>query len=83
MVRENLPPLLKQDGIKLYCWKHFKRILGSKPGQAIIIKTSEVMEAIFPRPFILWRLYKLAIAGAIYKGFNEGLDLFSVEQRML
>lgn len=83
MVKENLPPLLKQDGLRLYCWKHTKAILGSRTGQAIIIKAAEITEKIFPRPFILWRLYRLAIAGAIYKGFNEGLALFSVPQRTL
>ena len=83
MVKENLPPSLKYDGFRLCCWKITKSMLGSKLGQGIVIGLCGVCEKIFPRPFILWRLYRLAIVGAIYKGFNEGLAFFSVDQKAL
>jgi glycosyltransferase involved in cell wall biosynthesis len=81
MVKENLPPSFKQDGIRLFCWKITKGILGSKPGQGLVIWLCGISEKVFPKKFILWRLYKLAIAGAIYKGFNDGLAYFSIKKR--
>ncbi len=83
MVKENLPPSLKQDSIRLFTWKNMKRILGSKAGQAMLIITAGIFEKILPWPAILWKLYKMAIAGAIYKGFNEGLQHFRVDYKTL
>ena len=83
MVKENLPPSLKEDGLRLYCWKLTKGMLGSKGGQNLVIALCGITEKVFPRPAILWRLYRLAIAGAIYKGFNEGLSVFSIKERKL
>ncbi|HEX7845518.1 MAG TPA: glycosyltransferase [Chitinophagaceae bacterium] len=83
MVKENLPPSLKEDGLKLYCWKLTKGMLGSKTGQSIIVGLCNVCEKIFPKPVVLWKLYRLAIAGSIYKGFNEGLAIFSIKERKL
>lgn len=76
MVLKNSPPNLKTDGAKLFLWKHIKSFLGSDSGQAGIIRLCELTEKVFPKPQILWHLYRLAIAGAIYKGFQEGLKLF-------
>lgn len=75
MVRKNLPPVLGKDGLKLFVWKNCKRALGSDFGQSAIIGVCEISEKVLPAPAVLWRLYHLAIAGAIYKGFQEGLDL--------
>lgn len=75
MVKKNLPPKLKDDGLKLFVSKNFKKLLGSSSGQSAIIRTCEISEKILPDSALLWRLYRLAIAGAIYKGFQEGLDL--------
>lgn len=75
MVRKNLPPVLKKDGLKLFAWKNFKKALSSDAGQSAIINVCEISEKILPAPAVLWRLYHLAIAGAIYRGFQEGLSL--------
>jgi glycosyltransferase involved in cell wall biosynthesis len=79
MVKENLPPSLKRDGIRLFAWKNMKMIFGSKLGQATLITTAGLFEKILPKPVILWKLYRMAISGAIYKGFNEGLKVFNVD----
>jgi GT2 family glycosyltransferase len=81
LVRRNLPPDLKSDGLRLFLWKYFKAFLGSKTGQPLIIGICELFEKISPKPFPLWRLYKLAIAGATYKGFQEGLEIFQVNRK--
>jgi glycosyltransferase involved in cell wall biosynthesis len=83
MVKENLPPSLKEDGLRLYTWKLTKGLLGSRFGQNVIIGLCGITEKVFPRPYILWRLYRLAIAGSIYKGFNEGLAVFGIKERKL
>ncbi|MBL7725346.1 MAG: glycosyltransferase family 2 protein [Chitinophagaceae bacterium] len=80
VARENSKPSLTKDGFRLYCWKNTKSILGSKAGQWCLIRICEILEKIFPRRFPLWSFYKLAIAGAIYKGFQEGLRLFAKEK---
>lgn len=75
MVKRNLPPRLEKDGLKLFVWKNFKRLLGSDPGQRAIIGACEVMEKVVPDSGLLRRFYRLAIAGAIYRGFQEGLQI--------
>ncbi len=83
MVKESIPPALKRDGLRLFTWKNVKGILGSQVGQRTIIAMCHLFEKVFPRPVILWRLYRLAIAGAIYRGFNEGLKIFKVDTKTL
>lgn len=78
MVRKNLPPRFKEDGLKLFVWKNIKRVLGSDTGQSSVIKLCEISEKILPVPVILWKLYRLAIAGAIYRGFQEGLAFYRI-----
>lgn len=75
MVKKNTPPRLKADGLKLFAWKNVKKILGSDFGQTAIVGACELSERAIPDSPILWRMYRLAIAGAIYKGFQEGLAL--------
>ena len=83
MVKENLPPSLKKDGVRLYLWKKMKGIFGSRVGQSVLIGSSAVLEKVFPRPGLLWKIYRMAIAGSIYKGFNEGLAFFKVDTKKL
>lgn len=75
LVRENLPPDRKRDPLRLWIWKHVKSILGSPAGQAALIAACSVVERIYPWRPLLWRLYRLAIAGSIYRGFQEGLAM--------
>jgi len=74
---KNSPPNLKRDGAKLFITKYLKALLGSNAGQAGIIRICEVAERIIPNSGALWSIYKLAIAGAIYRGFNEGYDILN------
>jgi hypothetical protein len=73
MVKSNLPPEVKKDGVKGYLWKKAKSALGTDTGQALIVGTCEAVEKVAPAARILWPLYRLALAGAIYRGFQEGL----------
>ncbi|MBV8857738.1 MAG: glycosyltransferase [Acidobacteria bacterium] len=73
LVRENLPPDLKRDGLKLAAWKRVKGLLGSRGGQAAVLGACAVAERALPWRPLLWRLYRMAIAGAIYRGFRDGM----------
>ena len=76
LVSENLPPAWKADGPKLFSRKIAKGMIGSSIGQSSIIGLCRAFETIWPFRPILWRLYRVAIAGAMYKGFQEGLRIF-------
>lgn len=78
LVKENLPPNWKQDRPFLFTWKHMKSILGSSCGQYCLIRACELLERFLPWRALVWRMYRMAIAGAIWKGFQEGLKHFSV-----
>lgn len=75
LVRENLPPDWREDDVTLVLWKYAKRVFGSKAGQAALLGICAALERILPWPPLLWRCYRLALAGAIYRGFQEGLRL--------
>jgi GT2 family glycosyltransferase len=74
MVRSNLPPKLNEEAFGSYLRKQVKRALGSDTGQALTIRTCEIAEKMRLPKKILWPLYRLATAGAIYRGFQEGLE---------
>ncbi|MFN2454883.1 MAG: glycosyltransferase family 2 protein [Pyrinomonadaceae bacterium] len=75
LARENLPPDWKRDQPRLVLWKKVKSLLGSSIGQRTLIGACAACERFLPWPSLLWRLYRLALAGAIYRGFQEGLLL--------
>lgn len=72
MSHKNSPPEFRKDSAKLLSSKFLKRIVGSDVGQSMVIKLCEATERIAPDSLVLWRLYRVAIAGAIYRGYNEG-----------
>ena len=74
LVKENSPPRWTVDSISLIVWKRTKQILGSRFGQATLLRGCVTLERFCPWPPLLWRLYRLALAGAIYRGFQEGLQ---------
>lgn len=78
MAIKNSPAHLRKDGIRAFLWKQAKRILGSNAGQAVLIRTCEIAERIVPDTRALWAVYRLAIAGAIYKGYSEGLEKLAI-----
>lgn len=73
MYVKNSSPSLKQDGAKLFIWKYIKALIGTELGQNGIIRLSEFAERVAPNTSLLWLVYKLAIAGAIYNGYQQGL----------
>lgn len=75
LVIENSPPSWKNDSISLFGWKCAKQILGTRAVQSLLFSSCAVIERMAPVPRLLWPLYRLAIAGAIYRGFQEGLTL--------
>jgi GT2 family glycosyltransferase len=79
LVKENSPPRWTVDSISLIVWKRTKQILGSRFGQATLLRGCVALERFWPWPPLLWRLYRLALAGAIYQGFQEGLQLLRGE----
>jgi GT2 family glycosyltransferase len=74
LVRENLPPDWGRDPAALVVWKNVKRLLGTRAAQAALAGTCAACERLLPWPPVLWRLYRMALAGAIYRGFQEGLS---------
>lgn len=71
---ENFPASFARDGFRLYVWKQLKRFLGTSPAQSVLISSAEFLERLAPDSRVLWAFYRLAIAGAINRGFREGLD---------
>lgn len=72
LVKENLPLDWKEDSYLLILRKTAKKGLGSLPVQTVLLKFSNLIEKIFPFEPVLWRLYKLTLAGAIHRGFEVG-----------
>ncbi|MCW5959738.1 MAG: glycosyltransferase family 2 protein [Pyrinomonadaceae bacterium] len=79
LVEENLPPNWSNDSSTLLFRKVVKRILAASVTQTSLKGSCSILEKFAPsRPF-LHRLYKLAIAGAINKGFREGMQTYEKE----
>lgn len=74
LVRENLPPDWRRDPATLFLWKHVKGLLGSRAAQSALVGACAACERLLPWPPVLWRLYRMALSGAIYRGFQEGLS---------
>jgi GT2 family glycosyltransferase len=74
MARKNSPLTVREDGLKLTLSKLGKWGAGSRIGQALLIGLCEVLERVIPDTRLLWSCYRTAIAGAIYKGYQEGLE---------
>lgn len=73
LVLGNLPPNVRRDSARLFVWKHVKGLIGSSLGQSLLIGACGTLERVCPWPPLLWSLYRLTLAGAIYRGFQEGL----------
>ena len=77
MAVRNSPLSPASDGVKLTVSKIGKVFAGSSFGQALLIGTSEMLEDLIPDSRPLWALYRMAIAGAIFKGYGEGLAMIA------
>lgn len=72
LVRENLPINWHNDSVKSKARKVAKQILGTELVQAVLLQSCSVLEKIPSLQPLLWRIYKLTLAGAINRGFREG-----------
>ncbi len=73
MVQECLPINFGADSLRMIYRKTIKRITAGRIFDPLLIQLIPILES---RPFfrpILWQFYKLALSGAIYKGFREGM----------
>ena len=82
LVKENLPLDWRQDSFNLLYRKKVKRILSRQISQRVLLRTSGLLEKIPALRPILWRVYKLSLAGAIHRGFHEGRKSV-LERRMI
>lgn len=73
LVRQNLPPDWKRDGSLLLGKKLIKTALATNAWQRVLFGLCKLLERKWPWPPLLYRLYKLLLAVAIYQGFREGL----------
>jgi GT2 family glycosyltransferase len=73
LVKGNRPPRWGVDSAGLIAHKMMKRVVGTPPVRAILFGACSVLERVWPWPPVLWRLYRVLLSGAIYKGFQEGL----------
>jgi GT2 family glycosyltransferase len=79
LVQENLPPKWERDGLSGFIRKGLKRLVGTRPAQLALFGVCNVMERVWPWPPVLWRLYRLLLSAAIYKGFQEGLAIHKID----
>lgn len=78
LVQENSPPHWKEDSPKLLTRKLIKQIVGFQMTESALIAFCNLIEKrLIYRP-LLWRVYRLLVSAAIYKGFQEGLTIHSV-----
>jgi GT2 family glycosyltransferase len=75
----NLPVQWGTDSPRVLCGKLVKQFVALSPVQWLLFGTCDVLERWCPWKPLLWRLYRLLLAGAIYKGFREGLIKYDVK----
>lgn len=78
LVKQNLPPDWKKDGPALLTKKLIKMTLAADAWQRILFGICKLLETKWPWPPLLYRVYKLMLAVAIYQGFLEGLRTHKV-----
>ncbi len=75
--RENSPPQWDTDPPSLWARKQLKRLLNWRPLSAALFAKCALLERVCPWPPVLWRLYRLLLGAAIYRGYQEGLETAS------
>lgn len=80
LVKENLPADWRKDSAKLLFRKQVKRFLGKDVSQKTLLSFCALLEHSHAPRRLLWRFYKLALAGAINRGFREGREDFLDKQ---
>lgn len=78
LVTENLPPAWRHDSPRMLFRKIAKQCVGTPLGQSMLMGACGALERTWPWPPVLWRLYRFALAGAIYRGVQEGFTRHNV-----
>ena len=73
MIAANRPPVWSKDHVSGTIRKGLKRIAGARASQATLLAAAEWLERLRAPAPILWPLYRAAIAGSMYGGYQEGL----------
>ncbi|MGH9902243.1 MAG: hypothetical protein ACRD68_10600, partial [Pyrinomonadaceae bacterium] len=79
LVRKNLPILWGQDSAADLLRKSLKRLSAARPVQWMLFSACDVLERVCPWPPALWRLYRMLLAGAMYRGFQEGMKIYGID----
>ncbi len=80
LVKENLPSDWRKDSVKSLFRKQVKQFLGNDVSQKILLRFCALLERSPALRPVLWCFYKLALAGAINRGFREGREQFLENQ---
>lgn len=73
LVTENLPPDARRDGLARFLKKRLKQAIGSDAGQKTVLLTCAALEKVLPARPLIWNLYRVALAGAIYRGIQDAI----------
>jgi GT2 family glycosyltransferase len=79
LVYENYPPRWGTDSARLLLRKMSKRVAGAPPVRVVLFGACGLLERVWPWPPVLWQLYRFLLSGAIYKGFQEGLESHQIK----
>lgn len=78
LVRANLPIQWNKDRPNVVFRKILKQFVALSPVQWMLFSACDVLERFYPWPPALWRLYRLLLSSAIYRGFQEGIMNFNI-----
>lgn len=78
LVNENLPIRWSEDQAALILRKLAKRVVGVYPVREFLFGVCAALEKLWPKPSLLWRVYRMLLSAAIYKGFQEGLAIHKI-----
>lgn len=69
----NRPPAWPDDHLPVIVKKWLKRFAGTPASQATLIAVAGRLERVNAPCSLLWPIYRIAIAGSMYAGYQEGL----------
>lgn len=73
LLAANRPPDWSRDHLRGTLRKRLKGLAGAPRSQAVLLALAERLEARHVPNAVLWPVYRAAIAGAMYAGYQEGL----------
>ena len=79
LVRQNRSPDWRRDGPVLLAKKLIKTVLATGAWQKVLFGMCGLLERLLPWPPLLYRLYRMMLAVAIYQGFREGIKVHDIK----